>query len=61
MRIVRRGFDADRFQDAQRLHHRRAAGGVVGGAGRVGMRIEVRAEQHDLRREIGAGQLARSC
>ena len=39
---------ADRFQDPQRFHHRRAAGRVVGGAGRERMRVEVGAEQHDF-------------
>ena len=46
---------ADRLQNPQRLHHRAAAGRVVGGAGRVGVRVEVRAEQDDFRRQVAAG------
>jgi len=46
--MVRRGFAPTALRIRRRLHHRAAAGGVVGGAGGIGMRVEVRAEQHDL-------------
>jgi hypothetical protein len=45
-------------EDAQHFHHRRRAGGVVGGAGRAVPRIEVRANQHDVVLEVRARQFA---
>ena len=45
------------LQNPHRLHHRRAAGRVVGGARGVRCRIEVRAEHHDFGGEIGARNL----
>ena len=50
-------LDARRLENPRRFHHRGASGGVVSGAGRVRMRIEVGAEDHDFRREIGARQI----
>ena len=58
MRIVRRGLRPDGLEDAQHFHHRRHAGGVVGGAGRAVPRVEVRADEHDLLRRVGAREVA---
>ena len=52
-------LDADRLQDADRLHHHRAADGVVGRAGRRVPRVEVTAEHHDLLRLVGARESRR--
>ena len=50
-------LDADRLQDADRLHHHRAADGVVGGAGGRVPRIDVAAEHHHFLRLVAAGNL----
>ena len=47
-RIVRRGVEAERFQDPRRLEHRGHARAVVVGALRRVPRVEVRADEHDL-------------
>ena len=48
-------LDADRLQNARRLHHRRAADRVVGRAGRRLPRIEVTAEHHHFVLLVAAG------
>ena len=42
---------------ADRLHHRRRSGGVVGGAGRARRGVEVRAHDDDFVGEIGTGNI----
>ncbi len=50
-------FEAGRPQEPHRLHHDRAAGGVVRGAGAGRFGVEMAADHHDLVREVAAGQI----
>ena len=50
-------LQAELLNHAHGFDHRRRSGGVVGGAGRVRIRVEVRAHDHDFVREIAAGNL----
>ena len=56
--MVRRGTRPARAQQAQRLHDRDAAGAVVGRALAHVPGVDVRAEQHDLVRQLATAQLA---
>ena len=49
--------EPDRLDDPRRLHHRRAAGRVVGCARRRVDRVEVRAQDHHFAGEIGSRDL----